>query len=164
MSIQTTERFETIRLSLPTNIADDIKNMRLIGSDLVVYVQKDQVPSVTKVFTDAGFNRVERVFKVHVSALSEQTFTNRQSEYRGCVNGRHIYTVLLDTQEEYNNIISSSSQECTVKPFRSRFAKHHNTDTNDEKPMTETRKQNRDYNKKFNPNQRNTKNIYQHKN
>jgi hypothetical protein len=129
---QSTDRLNTIRLSLPDNVVGDIRRMRLVGNDLILYVPSETTETVTKCFTNNGFNCVERVYKLHVSAESNEAFQNifagYTSEQRKGVHGRVIYTVTVDTQEKYNELIALSTAECSIKQFKSRFAKHSEDD------------------------------------
>jgi hypothetical protein len=133
-SNQQNEQLRTVRLSLPASCdISNVRRMRLVGSDLVLYVPEADVSSVSKSFNDAGFSSVDRVYKLHVSAASPEAFksvfTDSDHEYRGEVNGRHIYTVTVDDKEDYDNHIASSTADCTVKAFRSRFANAHRDNT-----------------------------------
>ena len=129
---QTSEHLKTIRLSLPKTIATNIKQMRLVGNDLILYVPESDVEQVTNTFTSLDFDLVDREYKLHVSASTEQEFENMVSIPRGCVNGRHIYTVTVNSQAKYDELINSSLAECTFKPFRFRFSKSSNMNQDDD--------------------------------
>ena len=129
---QTSEHLKTIRLSLPKTIATNIKQMRLVGNDLILYVPESDVETVTNTFTSLNFDLVEREYKLHVSASTEQEFENMGSIPRGCVNGRHIYTVTVNSQTKYDELINSSVPECTFKAFRFRFSKSSNMNQDDD--------------------------------
>jgi hypothetical protein len=129
---QTSEHLKTIRLSLPKTIATNVKQMRLVGNDLILYVPETDVENVTESFTSRDFDLVEREYKLHVSANTEQEFENMVSIPRGCVNGRHIYTVTVNSQAKYDELINSSVPECTFKPFRFRFSKSSNMNQDDD--------------------------------
>ena len=129
---QSSEHLKTIRLSFPKTIATNIKQMRLVNNDLVLYVPESDVEKVTKAFTSHEFDLVEREYKLHVSSNTEQEFDNMVSIPRGCVNGRYIYTVTVNNQAKYDELINSSLPECTFKPFRFRFSKSSNINQDDD--------------------------------
>ena len=137
---QTSEHLKTIRLSLPESITTNIKQMRLVGNDLILYVPDTQVEPVTESFTSEPgitFKLVEREYKIHVSAATEQVFENIESITRPSVNDRYIYTLIVNSQQKYDDLINSSTQECTFKPFRFRFSKSSNMNADNDSDTNE---------------------------
>jgi hypothetical protein len=123
-----TQQITTIRFSLPLPCTTDVIRTRLIGNDLLVYVPNDKAESVTTVYTDIGFTRVDRVFKLHVSSQSKEAFlaTFGDIEYEDrSIGNRFIATVIAKTEDEYNKMLTFGNDEknhCRVKPYRPRFA------------------------------------------
>jgi len=121
------DHITTIRFSLPTNIAD-VQRLRLIGRDILLYVPENKVDSVTKSMIDHGFNTVERIYKLHISAASKADFDSvfGEIEYEDrSSGGRFIATIIADTEEDYNKYLAFGQGEnpkCRVKAFRARFA------------------------------------------
>ena len=74
MSNQQVSRLSTVRFSLPENLLESVKNMKIVGRDLLFYVPEEEVASVTQTCTDMGLSVVDRVFRLHASTQDEATF------------------------------------------------------------------------------------------
>ena len=126
------EHLSTIRLSFPPEDLTNIVRIRIVGHDLLLYVREDKIDTVTSTFTKKhGFNIVDRVYKLHVSAPSKEDFetTFGKVEYEDrSTDGRFIATVIVDSEEEYNKFLNLGKNQdckCRVKAFRPRFANTH---------------------------------------
>lgn len=131
-----TQRLTTIRFSLPSDVASMVKNMKPIGEDLLVYVRDTDVKSVTDKFTGMGLKPVQREYKLHISAPSEEVFTNVfgnvEKEVRESPN-KYVATVTVATKEEYDKLLElNGTNECRVKSFRNLRAKWTSSRPNDD--------------------------------
>ena len=124
---QTGKSLYTIRFTPHAHV----KMMKLVGkdeSDLVVYVEQGAEDAVTSAFQTAGFNVVEREFKLHASAESEEALTlslgatKHYAELRGNVNGRFIATVTVHSREDFDRLRNTEFTGCRFTPFKARFA------------------------------------------
>ena len=148
MSTQFQEsRTSTVRLSFPNeSLKDSIKNMKIIGGDLLLYVSEDQVESVTQFYSNLGFTTVDRVFKLHVSTQDEQSFTRIFGDVTHEVREttpRFITTLSLTDKDEYDKLLALHGNDCVVKPFKFRYSSLRSTDQDDASDTNERVQYNR---------------------
>jgi hypothetical protein len=132
MSTQQVSRLSTVRFSLPEALLESVKNMKIVGKDLLFYVADEDVVSVTQVCSDMGLSVVERVFRLHASAPSEEVFRNVfgdvEHETRES-SSRYIATLTVESRDEYDRLLSlHGEQEVVVKPFKARYSNMRRSD------------------------------------
>ncbi len=129
---QESARASTVKLSFPVNSLKNVKNIRIINNDLLIYTDRDNLESVTKTFTDMKFNVVERVYKVHVSTTDKDTFIAAFGNIDYDVSpvstdNRFIVSITTSSEEEYHRLLSignDSTNNCRVRPFRNINVNH----------------------------------------
>ena len=147
MSNQNQEsRLSTIRFSFPETQLESVKNMKIIGRDLLLYVSEEDVENVTQVYSGLGFNVVDRVFKLHASTQDEATFNrvfgNVERDVRDS-SSRYIATITVDSKEEYDRLVALHGEDCVVKPFKARYSTVKHNDGDDQSDTNERVQQNR---------------------
>jgi hypothetical protein len=155
--ITSTSTLKSLRFNLPIDCLNGIARIKMIGQDVLVYVENDNFDSVKKSYIDHGFKFVEREYKVHVSAQSKEEFEklfekvkyeDRSSE------GRFIATITASSEEEYNKYLTigtDPSNNCHVKPFKAGIANiHKKNDIETTPPPITTNKPKHIYNTKPN--------------
>jgi hypothetical protein len=126
MSTQQVSRLSTVRFSLPESLLESVKNMKIVGKDLLFYVAEEDVAFVNQTCSEMGLSVVERVFRLHASAPSEEVFRNVfgdvEHETRES-SSRYIATLTVESREEYDRLLSlHGEQEVVVKPFKARYS------------------------------------------
>jgi len=122
---QESSRLSTLRFSFPEGVIANVQNMKIIGRDILLYVQEESCESVTQLMQGMGLETVERVYKLHASAQDEATFKSALGDVVHEVRdstGRYIATITLDSKDEYDRILSLNSESCFVKPFKARYS------------------------------------------
>jgi hypothetical protein len=122
---QESSRLSTLRFSFPEGVIANVQNMKIIGRDILLYVQEESCESITKSMQEMGLETVERVYKLHASAQDEATFKSALGDIVHEVRdsaGRYIATITLDSKDEYDRILSLNSESCFVKPFKARYS------------------------------------------
>ena len=140
MSTQQISRLSTIRFSLPEDLLESVKNMKIVGRDLLFYVPEEEVESVTKTCSDMGLNVVDRVFKLHASTQDEATFKrifgDVEFEVRESLN-RFIATISVDSKDEYDRLLALHGEDAVVKPFKVRYSNSRRSDDDDHSDTNE---------------------------
>ena len=141
MSNQQVSRLSTVRFSLPENLLESVKNMKIVGRDLLFYVSEEEVGSVTQTCTDMGLSVVDRVFRLHASTQDEATFKrvfgNVDHEMRESQGGRYIATISVDSKEEYDRLLALHGEDAVVKPFKARYSNIKRSDDDDHSDTNE---------------------------
>jgi hypothetical protein len=126
MSTQQVSRFSTVRFSLPESLLESVKNMKIVGKDLLFYVSEEDVASVSQTCSEMGLSVVERVFRLHASAPSEEVFRNVFGEVDHETresSSRYIATITVESRDEYDRLLElHGEQEVVVKPFKARYS------------------------------------------
>lgn len=111
----------TLRFSLPTELQNMVRSMKLLGNDLLVYFDESNTDSVSEKFTEMGFEVVERQYKVHVSGPSSE-FATHFSSYESEVRGENVFTVVAKNREQYDELLAMEVDGFRIRPYRQRFA------------------------------------------
>jgi len=125
--VQESSHITTLRLSFPENFLDNVKNMKLIGKDLLFYVGEDDKESLSKSLQEMGLEVIDRVYKIHASAENETNFKNVLGDIAHEVrensqSSRYIATISVDSKEEYDRILELNGDECFIKPYKARYS------------------------------------------
>ena len=147
---QETERLTTIKFAFPTLSLQNVKNMRLINNELILYVNKSDVDNVSKTFTNMQFNLIDRVYKVHVSTSNKDTFVNAFGNIKYEVSpasndNRFIVSITTNDENEYRRLLEIGNDEknkCRVRPYQHRLRNTQNVN-NTNNTNTENKKNNR---------------------
>ena len=67
-------KYSTLRFSFPSELLECVGRMKLIGKDLLVYIPENKFNDVKTNFQQSGFDVVDRVYKLHVSANTKEHF------------------------------------------------------------------------------------------
>jgi hypothetical protein len=111
----------TLRFSLPAELLSGVQSMRLLGNDLLFYVEDENAESVSQQLSDMGFQVVERVYKVHVSGPSAE-FATHFGSYDHEVRGENVFTIVAKDKEQYDELIAMEVDGFRIRPFRQRYA------------------------------------------
>jgi len=146
---QEEQHLQTVRFKLSPSMLEHVSRMRLIGNDLLVYTNNTE--ELTTTFLNNGFELVDRVYKLHVSAPTEEVFNSVFSVYTidkniRSTSPRFVATVTVASQDQYNQLLElgeSESCQCRIKSYRYRFDNTNNDDVSDTRERV-TKKYSRD--------------------
>ena len=111
----------TLRFSLPSELQSMVHSMKLLGNDLLVYVDESNTESVSERFTEMGLEVVERQYRVHVSGPSEH-FATHFGSYEHEVRSENVFTVVAKDRAQYDELLAMEVDGFRIRPFRQRFA------------------------------------------
>ena len=118
----------TVRVSIPLECMKDVYNMKIIGYDILFYVNKDKLNNFNSSIKKAGLNIVSKIYKLHVSAPSKAVFESIFKKYLNSIQyddrsnpNRFIATLKIDNEDEYNKYLDLDCDICLVKPFKTTY-------------------------------------------
>ena len=111
-------------------VKDLIAQMRLTpDGQLIAY--SANIEEVDKLFLELGFKKIDRDYKLHVSAKSKEDFdkvfgnADVDFEERQSSQNLFIATVILKSRDDYEKFTKLSEEDahgCRIRPFKPRYA------------------------------------------
>ena len=132
----------TLRFSLPSELQSMVHSMKLLGNDLLVYVDESNTESVSERFTEMGLEVVERQYRVHVSGPSEH-FATHFGSYEHEVRSENVFTVVAKDRAQYDELLAMEVDGFRIRPFRQRFANVRTEENNQAPAPTSARQHSR---------------------
>jgi len=124
------QQVSTVRVGLPKEITDNTQNIKILGNDILLYVNKDNLEKVKSNITDLGLTIINRIYKIHVSAPSKEVFETIFKKYLSEIkydirnnNNRFIVTITTDNDKDYAKYLELDSDVVLVKPFKTNVYK-----------------------------------------